>query len=546
MLLICSTGAPARWAALGIDAHVVEVFTEGQIRASVVFQGAKRLASHLLRAARARRPASGLGLHRPGGGERRAPGVRRPALPTDPAVAALTASDPAVVVVASADGDEEVTTCGPGVVGILLCHALPHLSHLALRARQAGTPLVAIEDPALVDMARALAGRARASSRRPAPSRWTPITNRAASSAAAAAAGALRPPPPRGSRPRSSRTPRPARCSTCAISARRSGPRGGGGGFEGDGVRVSLRARRRESGAFAAPAGAALPFGSFEAAAQAAGADARLAFLLDALESVAGDATATSQICDELQALARATRPSTEALCALSALFERGSRIMVRSTGNAEDLAGLSAAGLYDSVSNVDPHDHDVLGAAVAEVWASLFTTRAVGSRAAAGVGQRDAAMAVLAQQMLVPEVSFILMTKHPMTGDANVAYAELALGHGETLASGAVRGTPWRLSMNRLVPGEARLDAVSSFGAALVPSAAGDGELVSEPVNCASHWMTVDERKRAELSARLVTAGDLIERRLTGADGRAVPQDIEGCVTADGQVWIVQARPQP
>ena len=35
-------------------------------------------------------------------------------------------------------------------------------------------------------------------------------------------------------------------------------------------------------------------------------------------------------------------------------------------------------------------------------------------------------------------------------------------------------------------------------------------------------------------------------ERRLTGADGRAVPQDIEGCVTADGQVWIVQARPQP
>ena len=39
--------------------------------------------------------------------------------PTDPAVAALTASDPAVVVVASADGDEEVTTCGPGVVGIL-------------------------------------------------------------------------------------------------------------------------------------------------------------------------------------------------------------------------------------------------------------------------------------------------------------------------------------------------------------------------------------------------------------------------------------------
>jgi len=276
------------------------------------------------------------------------------------------------------------------------------------------------------------------------------------------------------------------------------------------------------------------------------GSDARLAFLLDALEGVAGDATQTAQICEELQSLARATRPSREALDAARAMFPPGSRVMVRSSGNAEDLAGLSAAGLYDSVSNVDPHDGDTLGTAVAEVWASLFTTRAVGSRAAAGVGQRDAAMAVLLQQMLVPEVSFILMTKHPMTGDANVAYAELALGHGETLASGAVRGTPWRLSMNRVVPGEARLDAVSSFGAALVPSAAGDGALVSEPVNCASHWMTTDERARATLSARLVAAGDLIERRLTGADGQTVAQDIEGCVTADGEVWIVQARPQP
>jgi phosphoglucan,water dikinase len=53
-----------RWAARSvIDAHVVEVFTEGQIRASVVFQSAK-LASHLLRAARDRDRRGWLGLHR--------------------------------------------------------------------------------------------------------------------------------------------------------------------------------------------------------------------------------------------------------------------------------------------------------------------------------------------------------------------------------------------------------------------------------------------------------------------------------------------------
>ena len=76
--------------------------------------------------------------------------------PSDPTIQSLTAENPAVLLVAAADGDEEVSTCGPGVVGILLCHALPHLSHLALRARQAQVPLVAIEDPGLVNHARSL------------------------------------------------------------------------------------------------------------------------------------------------------------------------------------------------------------------------------------------------------------------------------------------------------------------------------------------------------------------------------------------------------
>ena len=194
-------------------------------------------------------------------------------------------------------------------------------------------------------------------------------------------------------------------------------------------------------------------------------------------------------MCGELQDLVRQLRPSHEQLAALADPFahDHAAKVMVRSTGNAEDLAGLSAAGLYDSISNVAPGNPEVLGSAVAEVWASLYTPRAVASRAAAGVGQRGAHMAVLVQQMLVPDVSFILMTRHPMTNDPNTAYAELALGHGETLASGAVRGTPWRVSMNRSNPGESQVHTYSSFGTALVPDLDGDGTLKSVAVNCAS-----------------------------------------------------------
>ena len=300
---------------------------------------------------------------------------------------------------------------------------------------------------------------------------------------------------------------------------------------------------------FNAPPGAVIPFGSMEHAALAMGVGDRLKALIDRLEQVVNDPSETAAACVECQALVKQLRPSNEAMHALSQSFAPGAKVMVRSSGNAEDLAGLSAAGLYDSVSNVDPSRIDVLGQAVADVWASLYTPRAVGSRGAAGVGQRGAAMAVLVQQMLVPEVSFILMTRHPMTNDPNVAYAELALGHGETLASGSVRGTPWRVSMDRQNPGSAQVHAVSSFGSALVPDVDGDGTLKSATVNCASHWLTVDDQKRAQLAGRLVNAGGFIESRLggnAGPGGSPLPQDVEGCLTPDGALWIVQARPQP
>lgn len=55
--------------------------------------------------------------------------------------------------------------------------------------------------------------------------------------------------------------------------------------------------------------------------------------------------------------------------------------LAVRSSANVEDLAGMSAAGLYDSVVGVAAADDGAVGAAVAAVWASLYTRRAVMSR---------------------------------------------------------------------------------------------------------------------------------------------------------------------
>ena len=57
--------------------------------------------------------------------------------------------------------------------------------------------------------------------------------------------------------------------------------------------------------------------------------------------------------------------------------------------------------------------------------------------------------MAVLVQQQVSPDLSFVLHTVSPLDADKNVMYAELAVGLGETLASGT-RGSPWRLAVNK------------------------------------------------------------------------------------------------
>ena len=57
--------------------------------------------------------------------------------------------------------------------------------------------------------------------------------------------------------------------------------------------------------------------------------------------------------------------------------------------------------------------------------------------------------MAVLVQQQLSPDTSFVLHTASPLDEGPDALYAELAVGLGETLASGT-RGSPWRLSVDK------------------------------------------------------------------------------------------------
>src|SRR6187399_3186352 len=81
----------------------------------------------------------------------------------------------------------------------------------------------------------------------------------------------------------------------------------------------------------------------------------------------------------------------------------------VRSSATAEDLPTASFAGQHDTYLNI-------MGPAailrhVSRCWASLFTERAVTYRRRHGIDHRTVHMAVVVQQMVVPDASGVLFT---------------------------------------------------------------------------------------------------------------------------------------
>ena len=83
--------------------------------------------------------------------------------------------------------------------------------------------------------------------------------------------------------------------------------------------------------------------------------------------------------------------------------------VFVRSSTNAEDLAGFNGAGLYDTVPNVT--DNAALEAAIKQVWASLWNERAVNEREFFGIAQDQVYAAVLIQTAINANAAGVLLT---------------------------------------------------------------------------------------------------------------------------------------
>ncbi|MYK45170.1 MAG: hypothetical protein F4029_02965 [Gammaproteobacteria bacterium] len=262
-----------------------------------------------------------------------------------------------------------------------------------------------------------------------------------------------------------------------------------------------------------------------------AGKDLQQAVLEHARPQVVGQTASFKTASERLQALFAGTAPSEELANEIGAAYAalgRGEPVAVRSSANAEDLPDLSFAGQHDTYLNV--RGVEAVIKAVCNCWASLWTERAIGYRHENGIDHQAVAMAVVVQRMVASEVSGVLFTANPTTGDRTEIVVNASFGLGEAIVGGEVTPDTFIVDKDALTTKET---AVGTKELTVV-YADGQGTRSRESSPEERQQLSLDAPALKEL-ARLATK---VEQHFDG-----VPQDIEWAVSG-GELSLLQSRP--
>lgn len=114
--------------------------------------------------------------------------------------------------------------------------------------------------------------------------------------------------------------------------------------------------------------------------------------------------------------------------------------LAVRSSGVAEDLAGASFAGQYETV--LDVRGPGAVHEAVRRCWASASGAHVSTYRAQQGA--ESGSMAVLIQELIPADAAGVAFTANPVTGERSETVVSAVRGLGERLVSGHASPDEW------------------------------------------------------------------------------------------------------
>ena len=202
--------------------------------------------------------------------------------------------------------------------------------------------------------------------------------------------------------------------------------------------------------------------------------------------------------------------------------------VAVRSSANAEDLPGLSFAGQQETYLNIKGGVQ--VSEAVKKCWASLWTAQAINYRHEMDIGQNTVAMAVVVQIMIPSEVSGILFTANPASGDRSEMIVNCSFGLGEAIVSGRVTPDTYIVDRDTLTAKETMIGAKEQM-------IVSNGEQGTRMENVTAEQKEISSLSKESLT-ELAALAIRVEKEFDG-----VPQDIEWAIS-DGKLWLLQSRP--
>jgi len=237
---------------------------------------------------------------------------------------------------------------------------------------------------------------------------------------------------------------------------------------------------------------------------------------------------ASKQIQELIQKAAISEEMMAEIRQAYDALEEDNPPVAVRSSANAEDLPDMSFAGQQDTYLNI--RGGDALIKAIQDCWASLWTPRAISYRHQMGIEQEAVAMAVVVQIMVPSDVSGILFTANPATGERSEMIVNASFGLGEAVVGGQVTPDTYIIDRETLKAKETLIGAKEQ-------QIVSDGEQGTRLEDIAEGDRDKSSMSEEDLKGLVSLALD-IEKLFEG-----LPQDMEWAISK-GQLYMLQSRP--
>lgn len=197
----------------------------------------------------------------------------------------------------------------------------------------------------------------------------------------------------------------------------------------------------------------------------------------------------------------------------------------IRSSGTREDGADSSFAGQFETYVNVKTADSVIVS--VKQCWASLFGKKVLNYCKNQGVPLSGFSMCVVIQQFIPSDVSGVLFTVNPMTGNDKQMVIEAAHGQGEALVQGSINPDRyhynWYLEKTEIIRKNNQ-----------------DRKLIHQEEEDGLNWEELEQGQQCLNKKQIAELGDIC---LKIQQFYGEPQDIEWALY-QGKFYILQSRP--